>query len=64
VKEDGLEYQAYKQLLASATEYVDQLNVENELNIDYYLRNPMGNELPNESAAVSSDCSSSMYFEA
>jgi hypothetical protein len=56
VKENSLEYQAYKQLLASATEYVDRLNVENELNIDYYLRNPMGNELPNESAAVSSDC--------
>jgi hypothetical protein len=56
VKEDTLEFQAYQQLLASATNYVDQLNVENELNIDYYLRNPMGNEVDNESHAVSSDC--------
>lgn len=58
MKSEDREYQSYQQLVASAQDYVDLLNQENELNIDYYLRNPVGDLAPirNESAAVSSDC--------
>ena len=41
---------------AEASQYVRDLNEENELNYCYYFREKLGNERPGESQAVSSDC--------
>lgn len=46
----------FRKMLNAAQIYTDALNDENKLWIDYYLRNPRGDERPNESTTVSSDC--------
>jgi len=48
--------QTFEQMLASAKNYTDQLTKENLKNLNYYLRNPRGDERVNESKTVSSDC--------
>lgn len=46
----------FKQMMSAARNYTDQLNEDNATFINYYLRNPRGDEVIGESRAISSDC--------
>lgn len=51
-----IELSTFKQLLADAQNYASTRQAIDEENLNYYLRNPRGDEKPNESSVVSSDC--------
>lgn len=51
-----IELSTFKQLLTDAQNYANTRQAIDEENLNYYLRNPRGDEKPNESSAVSSDC--------
>ena len=51
-----IDEQTFNELYASAYNYTDQLTQDNVKNLNYYLRNKRGDERPNESTTVSSDC--------
>ena len=48
--------QTFLQMYSAAKNYSEQLTEDNVKNLNYYLRNRRGDERPNESQAVSSDC--------
>lgn len=51
-----IELSTFKQLLADAQNYASTRQDIDTENLNYYLRNPRGDERPNESSVVSSDC--------
>lgn len=48
--------QTFLEMYSAAKNYSEQLTEDNVKNLNYYLRNKRGDEKPNESQAVSSDC--------
>lgn len=46
----------FLQLLSDAQDYADTRQEIDVRNLNYYLRNPRGDELPNQSSTVTSDC--------
>lgn len=56
-KNSDYEYlEALRTLESGASQYVSNLNLENQENYSYYFREQFGDEKPYESKAVSSDC--------
>jgi hypothetical protein len=51
-----IDKQTFVQMYNAAKNYTDQLTEDNIKSLDYYLQSPRGDERPNESRAVSSDC--------